>query len=79
MRRLPGLFAHWLHQHVASWFSARVEETRHCRDCDAVVSPWDQVCPECGMTSPARVHISPLVITTLVLAVLAVLAVVQAV
>ncbi len=79
MPRLPGKLAGRLRHHVATWFSARLEESRHCRDCDAAVSPWDQVCPECGTTSPARVHISPLVFAGLGLAVLAVLAVVQAV
>jgi predicted nucleic acid-binding Zn ribbon protein len=70
-------FGHQLHGHIADWLAARVDESRHCRDCDAVVSPWDEVCSDCGTSNPARVQISPMVYVGVGLVVAGILIVVQ--
>lgn len=30
-------------------------ESSHCSECDAPISSFDKVCPNCGQGSPARV------------------------
>lgn len=50
-----------IRQQLQTYWSSLVEEARHCSDCQAVVSPWDTVCPDCGMAHPARVTIPPVV------------------
>lgn len=68
-------FWQWLRRQLAAWWLARVEESRHCSDCGGDVSPWDTVCPGCGLANPARVHISPQVYAGLGVTVGAVVAV----
>ncbi len=77
MRQRVSQFANWLQHQLKTWCLARMNESRHCSDCAAVVSPWDQVCPNCGMASPARIRLSPTAYAAFGLAVLATLVVVQ--
>lgn len=43
---------------AASWFHARTDELRHCRECGHEVAPLDEICGHCGVIGPARVNIS---------------------
>jgi predicted amidophosphoribosyltransferase len=70
-------FGRWLQRGVTAWWAARKNESQHCSDCDAAVSPWDQFCPDCGLESPARVRISPLVYAGIGLGVVLFLAVLR--
>lgn len=51
-----------LRQRLESWWFARVDEAHRCNDCGYDVSPWDNVCPNCGLASPARVVVSPIAV-----------------
>ena len=54
-------FINLVRKKLAAWWVSLVQQARHCSDCQAPVSPWDTVCPECGMANPARVIIPPVV------------------
>lgn len=59
-QQIPSFFNR-IRQQLQAVSTSLVEEARHCSDCQAVVSPWDTVCPHCGMAHPARVTIPPVV------------------
>ena len=40
---------------ASRWVRLQVDKTKHCRECDAMVRMFDDVCPQCGASEPARV------------------------
>lgn len=39
----------------ADWTRHRLQEATHCRQCENLVQPLDNVCPHCGAGNPAQV------------------------
>jgi hypothetical protein len=38
------------------------KELSHCRECDEPVSPFEKVCPRCGVSSPVVVSVKSFVL-----------------
>ena len=45
-------------QTVTEWVMCFVEQCRSCRECHARVTLFEEICPHCGIRSPARVSLA---------------------
>jgi uncharacterized OB-fold protein len=48
----------WVDQGLQLFF----KEFWHCRECGQFVSPFEKVCPRCGVSSPVVVSVKPFVL-----------------